>query len=281
MILRKYRKQLRLPIDYVTSLFLASKNRDAFDDVRAYCMFIGYPHSGHSLIGSLLDAHPNVVISHEQDALGYIFARFSRYQIYSLLLRNSDRFTGAGRKWHKYDYAVSNQWQGRFERLLVIGDKQGEGSSLRLKACPWLLDRMRKTVQVDIRIIHVCRNPFDQITTMTQRRKKRFQGDLSKAIDHFVGLCEVVAETKKRLDRDELFDLKHERFVADPGGCLAEICQFMNLEAPGDYLDACSSIVFGSPRKRRQNVDWSHELKDRVHEIIDRHEFLHGYSFDD
>ncbi len=26
-------------------------------------MFIGYPRSGHSLVGSLLDAHPNIIVA--------------------------------------------------------------------------------------------------------------------------------------------------------------------------------------------------------------------------
>jgi hypothetical protein len=33
--------------------------------LRAFCLFIGYPRSGHRLIGALLDAHPDVAIAHE------------------------------------------------------------------------------------------------------------------------------------------------------------------------------------------------------------------------
>ncbi len=42
-----------------------------FRSVETYCMFIGNPKSGHSLVGFLLNAHNNAVISHELNALAY------------------------------------------------------------------------------------------------------------------------------------------------------------------------------------------------------------------
>jgi phage terminase large subunit-like protein len=44
-------------------------DRNRFHDVGVFCIFIGYPRSGHSLVGSLLNAHPEVIISHELDVL--------------------------------------------------------------------------------------------------------------------------------------------------------------------------------------------------------------------
>ncbi len=40
------------------------------NDVDTMLMFIGYPRSGHTLIGSLLDAHPNMVVANEYNILG-------------------------------------------------------------------------------------------------------------------------------------------------------------------------------------------------------------------
>jgi hypothetical protein len=36
-----------------------------FSSVRTFVLFVGYPRSGHSLIGSIMDAHPNIIIAHE------------------------------------------------------------------------------------------------------------------------------------------------------------------------------------------------------------------------
>ena len=71
---------------YFNRLF---KEEDIFKSVERYCMFIGYTRSGHSLVGSLLDAHPNIIIGHELNALK-LFERGVNYQkIYYLLLKNS------------------------------------------------------------------------------------------------------------------------------------------------------------------------------------------------
>jgi len=57
---------------YLSSRINCRSTAALFDKVRTYVMFVGYPRSGHSLIGSLLDAHPNVVIAHEMDALQFV-----------------------------------------------------------------------------------------------------------------------------------------------------------------------------------------------------------------
>ena len=46
--------------------------------LRSFCLFIGYPRSGHSLLGSLLDAHPDIAIAHEVNALGLVVAERPR-----------------------------------------------------------------------------------------------------------------------------------------------------------------------------------------------------------
>ena len=82
---------------YLSSYYKGRENRKLFDNVQTYCVFIGYPRSGHSLVGSLLDAHPNVIIAHELDALKFVKAGFDKHQLYQLLLENSRRFVRGGR----------------------------------------------------------------------------------------------------------------------------------------------------------------------------------------
>src|SRR5215207_8273627 len=109
---------------YLASYCKGRENRRLFDGVETYCMFLGYPHSGHSLIGSLLDAHPNAIVAHELDALKFVRAGFGKHQLYELLLDNSRRFAQRRREWNGYGYEVPRQWQGRFNEVRVIGDKR-------------------------------------------------------------------------------------------------------------------------------------------------------------
>jgi len=50
---------------------LAMEEAD-FSKLRNFVLFVGYPRSGHSLVGSLIDAHPHAIIAHEVKILAYV-----------------------------------------------------------------------------------------------------------------------------------------------------------------------------------------------------------------
>ncbi len=238
-------------------------------------MFIGYPRSGHSLIGSLLDAHPNIIIAHELHALKYLFAGFKKNQIFYLLLKNSRDFTKAGRWWNGYSYIVPNQFQGRFKKLIIIGDKKGDRSAKILQTYPDLLKQFRNVININIRLLYVVRNPYDNITTIFKKQKK----GIKESIDYYFSLSETIASVKEQLNKDEFFELRHEAFIDNPKKLLKEICLFLGVEAPEDYLTDCESIVFKSPRITRGNLPWDDELVAKVKERMTEFSFLEGYSY--
>ncbi|NHJ31861.1 MAG: hypothetical protein FK732_03270, partial [Asgard group archaeon] len=158
-------------IEYCTSFISGCTNYKRFRDVNIYCMFIGYARSGHSIIGTLLDAHPNAVIAHELNVLRYVKKGFNKRQIFSLLIKKSNIQSMTGRRFADKNYKVPNQWQGKYSKLLVIGDKKGGGSSKLLKLHPDLIEKLENKIKLKIKIIHVIRNPYDNITTIARRRK--------------------------------------------------------------------------------------------------------------
>jgi hypothetical protein len=240
-------------------------------------MFIGYPRSGHSLIGSLLDAHPNAIIANELDALKYIEAGFTKQQLFYLALRNSRRAAVGGRERTGYFYNVAGQWQGRFEKLLVIGDKMGGASAFRLRVHPSLLDSVRRAVNVPIKFIHVIRNPYDIISTISVRTNR----SLVESRNSFFGYCDSVAYIKQRVSATDIYDLKHEEFVKAPTVHLKSLCDFIGLKTNAAYLEACASIVFASPHKSRFEAPWNRDLIDAVYQTMSKFQFLLGYSYDD
>lgn len=260
----------------VGSLLDAMRHRDALRSVETYCMFIGYPHSGHSLTGSLLDAHPRMVIAHELDALNWVRAGVGRKRLFALLLRRSKQFTRQGRAWGTYAYTVEGQWQGRFDRLEVIGDKKGGISTLHLRRQPELLDRLREVIGVRLRVIHIVRNPYDNITTMLTRGRVK---DLDAGIETYFERCETNAELEKRLSGEELLTMHHETFLENSISRQAEICRFLGVDAGEEYLQACAKLVSYPPNRTRTQVDWPHALREKVAKGIERYEFLEGYSF--
>lgn len=269
---------IRTARQYVTSLIQSKRNPDLFRDANTYCMFVGYPRTGHSLIGSLLDAHPDVIVAHELDALKLVRHGFSRQQIFYLLVENSKRMAAAGRGYSGYSYEVPNQWQGRFAKLRVIGDKKGARSSMRLYKDPWLLDALEKRIGVELKFIHVTRNPYDIVSTMARRSPHKA---LSHHINTFFELCESVLDLKKRVDPTRLFDVRLEFFIQEPKHQLKNLCDFLGVESNERYLEDCAQIVFKSPKKSRFDVIWKPELIQLVQEKMSPFAFLAGYSFDE
>ena len=251
------------------------RRRRQLGSVEVFCIFIGYPRSGHSLLGSLLDAHPEMVIAHELDVLRLVAAGWSRRALYSRIVDHDATFTASGRQWFGYDYRVPGQWQGRVSHLRVIGDKKGGITTERLGARPDLLDRLRGTVGVPVRLVHVIRSPYDNITTMARRSGQ----DLEHAAGRYFDLCATVARVKQEVPEADVLDVRHEAFVTDPRAELARACRFLGVEASSAYLDACTGAVFSAPRQTRADLAWAPSLVDHVAAQAARYEFLGGYSY--
>jgi hypothetical protein len=260
---------------YFRSLRCGWSGREQYRDVAAFCLFIGYPRSGHSLVGSLLNAHPEVVISHELDVLRYVGLRFRRQQLFHLILERDRDFASTGRAvGGGFDYNVPDEWQGRYRRILVIGDKRGNSSIRRLDEDSKLFSRLERTVAVPVRVIHLTRNPFDNIATMAQRSGC----GLDKAIDRYLRLCGGVERIRERHPHAVL-DRAHEDLLAEPAAFLIGICDFLGVDAPPSYLKHCAAIVYDKPNRSRSRVDWTDDGIARVDDAIERFSFLTGYSY--
>lgn len=263
---------------YVRTLKKSFENTNVFNDTRIYCMFLGYPRSGHSLVGSLLDAHSNIIIAHEADVLGLIqHGIFSKKQILSFLLESSKRFSEMGRGWSDYSYNVPSQWQGRFKTLKVIGDKKGGITTQRIRNNPALLHKLIKTVDMKVKIIHHIRNPYDIISTFC--RRANMEAVTKKAVDYIFSLCATMKYVKSEIDENDIFEQRHEFLIAQPKTYLKQVCDFLEEECPDDYLDSCVSIVRESPHKSRYKVQWSNEMISLVEDRMKEFDFLEGYSF--
>jgi Sulfotransferase family len=271
----KPRTNLRSGKLYVRSFLEGVRHRGNFADVERYCFFLGYGRSGHTLLGELLNAHREVVVSNELDTLKYVTQRFTRAQVFGLILERDRAFGAAGRVWTGYDYMVPNQFQGRCERLRVIGDKKGGTTSLRLERNPDLLETLRRMVRVPIRTLHVTRNPFDNIGRLHLRR----QTTLEWAIKHYEAWCRGVKIARTSLSSDEILDIRYEDFVSWPEGSLVDMCKFLGVEPYPDYLADCTSIVHAPTQRARDLVEWPIRDRDRVLRLIDEYEVLHGYEF--
>lgn len=255
----------------------APQYRHLFASVETFVLFIGYPRSGHSLIGALLNAHKHAVIAHELHALKFVERGFSREQLYYLLLQRDRKFTEAGSRWVDYTYAVPNQWQGRFTTLRVIGDKKGDGTGKMLVKQRELFWQLRELVGVPIRVIHVVRNPFDNISTICRRSGR----PLNRCIQLYFSLCEISKQVIEKLAPEEHFTFRYEQFLQAPEEKLRQLCAFLGLDCYPGYLEDCAGIVFKSPTRTRFRIEWPQKRRKQVEHYMKNYVFLQGYTFDD
>jgi len=274
-----FKEGLKQSILFPVSFYGGYRNKKYFKSLKAFCMFIGYPRSGHSLIGALLDAHPNIIVAHELDVLKYIYSHFNDIQIYYLLLNNSKREKRLGRKSRRFDYSVPNHYQGKFEKLNVIGDKKGWASTTRFLKNPSLFEQLNKTIKLDIKYIHVIRNPYDIITTMYLRRNKNFKTQRTFIDEYFI-LSSTINNLKKRINASNIFEFSHELFIEKPELLLKNLCEFLGEEASDDYLNDCAKIVYKTPNISRHKIQWKQEDIKYTECQIKKFTFLSGYTFD-
>lgn len=251
--------------------------RGDLQGIEAYTIFVGYPRSGHSLVGSLLDAHPEIILAHEADALAYVQAGFSRDELFARLLENSRAFTRSGREWTDYKYAVPGQHHGSYTRLRIIGDKKGQNTTFRFASDPGLLERTRRLVGVPLKFIHVVRNPYDNIATISRRENI----SLERAADIYFTLSRNVKELEAAVDADDWHSFRHESLIDDPPPVIRGMCSFLGVDCPEDYEKACAGIVFKSPNQSRHKADWDAGTRERIEQEIAMNRYLTGYRFDD
>ncbi len=284
--------------DYIQSAYGALKNRESFKTIKTYCTFIGSGRSGHSLIAALIDAHPEMVISDELNAIRYLKYGFSLQQHYSLILQESQ--IHAQKNWQvgKYSYMIPNQWQGRFREIKVIGDKHGPDATSLLYLNPNLFESLCNKSKPLAKFIHVIRNPYDTITTLMKKTnllvEEEFDSkvplyhylkekplDLKATIELYFLLYKAVFTIREKLDPNNCLDIHHELFIENPKDHLIKICDFLGVDSPSDYLKDCAEFVRKSPHKSRYGAEWTTELIDIVRRNMEIYPFFSRYYYQD
>ena len=264
---------------------LLDEESEGLERPETFCFFVGYPRSGHSLVGSLIDAHPDAALAHEQDALKYVHKGLGREELFALLLDNSRRTGRKGRSQTGYSYVVAGQYQGRERELKVIGDKRGGNSSRWLRDRPQLLEHLQHMLYEKLRIVHISRNPFDNIATMAYRHAKGRSERMSEAVlrqekANYMSLARTVEETRSRVRKEELHPLALEDLLRDPGTELPKLLDFLDLEKEEAHLEACCELLYSEPSRSRDRFHWPEDLVEEVLTEIRGMPFLAPYSQD-
>ena len=162
-----------------SSIPMLNLPQDVIDKIKKFVFFVGHPRSGHSIIGSFMDAHPHMVIAHEFMLFKQLsiksLALSSKADLFNTLYRNSvyDSTSGWRNKdsnWKNYTLNIESLWQGRYDRYIsVIGDKSGGATSAVYIHSPEdfkaQYEQLQKTIGIPIKVIYCVRNPYDIAAT--------------------------------------------------------------------------------------------------------------------
>ena len=256
---------------HVRSRLGALRDGGRYETLQHFVLFAGYARSGHTVLASILDAHPDAIIANELDAVGFLDSGFSRAQILHMIKVNARETAAAGNEWTGYDYSVPDGWQGRVRTPLVMGDKKAGVTLRRLTEEPALIDKLRGEMRVPLRVLHVVRNPYDHAVA---RGLQHPDQPLSAAIETLAGLYSGAADMRQRVAPGEWLDLRSEELIADPEATIRRVLEFVGLTAEDAFVKAAAGIVMKSESRRRDSHEWTESERQAVEALILQHDFL-------
>ena len=284
-------------------------SQSAVERVEKYVFFAGYPRSGHSMIGSIMDAHPNMVIAHECLLLEKCIELWNmktntsiysnKSELFNSLYKDSFFESKCGWRSNKntakgYNFNLKSKWQGTFSQLKVIGDKSG-GSTARYiskrvgKLC---LQQMIHSFEIPIIAVHVVRNPYDMIATAlaykennvkrihwTKHAKQKVSVQLQMNISREVFIrADSVVEVKKYVPAVEVHI---EDFIDNPSKIIEGLCHSLGVDCPQEYVEECTAKTYRSVSRTRDVISWSPSVLSFIDQKMTEYPFFEGYTYKD
>lgn len=266
-----------------------------FANISTVLVFIGHARSGSTVVGSILDAHPNIIISNEVDLLSNLevwqrqflqcrsncveHARKLLFELYSIMLDNSVQY-GKSRVHTGFNYSIPGQ--GEWRNFKVIGDKKAG------KTAHMLAYMFNKTITdfkflesmggVSVKFVHVVRNPFDIIATMLRRQMFDGAAYFEHRHDMLTPDVETLQKTTRRvfqlersiaqLKNTKLFDiieLHHVDLLAHTERELQRVCTWLgDITYDKQWALNSKQILHERPSRSRDFLVWPQSIVDSI-----------------
>jgi len=274
------------------------------DGLNDFVTFFGMGRTGHSWIGTVLDASPNAMVANEFNALEYFYQNkdVTREELIEKLAGNS-YLCGLYGRVQVYNYTIPGLWQGRAEKLEVIGDKKGRGSITALEKMgkkPWLFpshaagqkalyNAFMNRMQLQPKNIIVLRNPFNMISTYALRhgpsksyqwlefgldviwpsRSKQKPKVKDSQVDTLVDTIKNAMWAKDNLGESHQWHLMTmEAFATNTTQELRKMCSFTNIKCPDIFMDKVLEQTHHNSHDTWHMASWTQSQVDKVNELI-------------
>ena len=277
-----------------------------------FVLFLGFGRTGHSIVGSLLDAHPDIIISHEYNVLKVVTPSLTKKEDWLLILFNklyksSHNSVVKGlrnevkdSKGYTLGVKNSRSWQGQLRQLRAIGDKSGHMTVTSYLANKsqylYLVHELNRVLGASVKVIRVIRNPYDIIATTFLIGKTGKSGlknaKNSTQLNHTFS-PEAIQKYIKRFSED--VDKTHQvvvdiptpvhaihlvDLIRQPHSIMREVCELIQVECSLDYLNLCRDKLYKDISKTRYLLQWSPQDIEAVANIMKHYPEYSRYSFD-
>ena len=109
---------------------------------------------------------------------------------------------------------------------------------------------------------------------MSIREKK----SISQATNKLINIYKIFHIVAKNMPKDQVFVMTSESLIKNPKKIITNLCNYLNLETPQDYLEACSSILFKEPHTRKNEVKLNQKEMKKIKEFMEEQEFLEYFK---
>ena len=274
--------------------------------IKTFVFFLGHGRSGHSIVGSLMDSHPNMVIASEFD----VFTKLSdgslapiKSKIFNALWISTKKDIAKGLEAKStdrkgYNLFVDGLYEGSYEdHIDVIGDKKGGITTKLLVTKPdeWShVYDILNSLNITIKVIFVIRNPYDNIGTFLfyEGTLNTGYGDIKqsnntysfnprlikKNTEAYFLYHQAIADARKKYNL-EIIEIHVKDLVSDPRGTLLNMCNSLGVTCSEKYLDICTNKIFKGESRTRHLIRWNDNQLLMIQQNIDKYSYLEGYNF--
>ena len=261
------------------------------EHLQSVCLPIGFSRTASQALAYSLTAHPNIVMTNLGDLVKNWWNKGNPLDIdifFSEILEMNRKMLANEIKYDREikHYPIPDQWQGRFERLTVIGDCSPDSNikTLARRNCK-VLEAFANNVQLPLKFIFLVRNPYDIIASEVIAsywpisHQEKFELTADKVLRNCERI-EVFLEQVGKISNQQVFVWHMEDHIENPKQKLTELCEFLCIESDESYLNACAKIFYKKTSKSRYFIEWPERYKELITETVRKYEFFSRYSWD-
>lgn len=290
-----------LPSEEQTEVRHVVESLDSALAPEKFLLFFGYPRSGSSLFGSIIDANDEAIIANEYDVFNrWQSQHLTREPMFRGLVENAGICAAAGRKQAGYDYSIH---AGGLRALAsksvrVLGDKKAGATTL------WahILGReevraLQEAVGAPLQVVHVRRNHYNIMVSHFLARSEEggaaqqqwnkahdaasheelsahpldttelgLAGHLNSTAMYILNLMRYNAQAAVWAKEEQWgwHDTSLELLQRDPRKEVEALCSTLHLDCAEAYVQATTAIVRRAEHASRDEIVWPKAVVEMV-----------------